>query len=182
MGLVSKIPYKDWFSHYKDILIQRWTSQRIGHVVKLMNHYVFGAPDSQASSDGATGNLEATIEAALAQLDLGSDDDSETNDSDLYSAQPPAAAADLMVGRSLADKMNNTLGSSEPVVVLQVGPPATAVATNPELAVDDPLSALTVETGSTSTWAKKGRLKKGKTRESDGAVAARRSARTQGEK
>ena len=63
-----------------------------------MNHYIFGAPDSQASSDGATGNLEATIEAALAQLDLGSDDNSETNDSDLYSAQPSAAAADLMVG------------------------------------------------------------------------------------
>jgi hypothetical protein len=113
VGSISKIPYKDWFSRYKDILIQRWTSQRIEHVVKLMNHYVFGAPDSQASSDGAMGNLEATIDSALAQLDLGDDDDPDTNDSQLL-----VVAADSTAGPSLADEpTNNRLADLEPAVV-----------------------------------------------------------------
>ena len=180
MGSISKISYKDWFSRYKDILIQRWTSQRIDHVVKLMNHYIFGAPDSQTLSDGATGNLEATIDTTLAQLDLGFDDDSDLNTNDLYSARLPAAAADWTVGPGPVDKfMNNRLAGSEPVVVHA---PTAAAATNPELAVvGDPLSALTVEIGSTSSRAKKGGSKRGKTQDSDGMVA-RRSARTQGEK
>ena len=177
MGSISKIPYKDWFSRYKDILIQQWTSQRIERVVKLMNHYVFGAPDSQASSDGATGNLMAAIDTALAQLDLEFDDDSDTNG--LYSDQPPAAAANSTAGPSLVDELvNNEPAGSEPVVV------STAAAIDLEPAVNDPLSVLTVdsEMGSTSR-AKKGRSKKGKTHNSDGTVAAaRRSARTQGDK
>jgi hypothetical protein len=175
VGSILKIPYKDWFSRYKDILIQRWTSQQIEHVVKLMNHYVFGAPDSQASSDGATGDLVAAIDTALAQLDLGFNDDSDVND--LYSDQPLAAAADLMEGPSLVDELvNNELASTEPTVV-----PA-AAAIDQEMAVNDPLSVLTVdsEMGSASR-AKKGHSKKGKTH--NGTVAAaRRSARTQGDK
>ncbi|KAF8554531.1 hypothetical protein OG21DRAFT_1522358 [Imleria badia] len=167
VGSISKIPYKDWFSHYKDILIQRWMSQRIEHIVKLMNHY--------ASSDRATGDLVAAIDTALAQLDLGFDDDSDVND--LYSDQPLAAAADLTEGPSLADELvNNELAGVEPAVV-----PA-AAAIDQELAVNDPLSVLTVdsEMGSASR-AKKGRSKKGKTH--NGTVAAaRRSARTQGDK
>jgi hypothetical protein len=140
-----------------------------------MNHYVFGAPDSQASSDGAMGNLEATIDSALAQLDLGDDDDPDTNDFQLL-----VVAADSTAGPSLADEpMNNRLADLEPAVVHT--PVATTIDLEP--VVNDTLSALTVdsETGSTSR-AKKGHSKKGKTHNSDGMVVARRSARTQGDK
>ena len=177
MGLISEIPYKDWFSYYKDILIQRWTSQQIEHVMKLMNHYVFSASNSQASSDRATGNLVAAIDTALAQLDLKFNDNSDMNG--LYSDQPLVVAADSMVGPSLMDKLiNNELASLKPVVV------PTAAAIDLEPVVNDPLSVLTVDLEMESTSrAKKGHSKKDKTHNSDGTVAvARRSACTQGDK
>lgn len=171
MGLVSKLPYKDWFARYKEILIQRWTSRRIEHALKMMNHYVFGAPDSQSSSDGLMGSLDVALDTALAQLDLGFDDDSDAND--LYSARLPAATA------GLEDESGNGQDHSSfgPAVVQ---PPS---ATSLDQPVDDPLSVLTVETGSSTSRAKKGRSKKGKTRDHpEGIVGMRRSTRTQGEK
>lgn len=138
----------------------------------MMNHYVFGAPDSQTSFDGATDDLEFAIDTALAQLDLGFNDDLDTND--LYSAQLPTVVADGMVDPSLADKL------------IYAPMAAAAAATNPvqELVVDNPLSALTsAETGSTSR-VKKGHSKRlgGKTHNFNGMVVARRSSRIQGEK
>ncbi|KAG1888881.1 uncharacterized protein F5891DRAFT_921186, partial [Suillus fuscotomentosus] len=75
IGKRSTISYKDLFFTYKKVLVTKWKTKRIVHIVSNINNYIFKAARPSALDSAVHEDFTDAIDRALAALDMESSDD-----------------------------------------------------------------------------------------------------------